>query len=186
LNSIRLLFIIAVGLLLGCKPNPRYRTGEARPPDVSDKEYKGHDKNNGDKEDRHFQNLPTLELIELGGIIQSYLGKPSSGQTRHDEGLDCSRFTQLVFEEFNYRIRLPRTAAEQFKESARIGKNNIRFGDLVFFCTDGRDISHVGIYIGYNEFIHSSSSSGVIITDMDDKYWKKKIVGLGRVLTEGK
>jgi lipoprotein Spr len=177
-----LILTILCLLLIGCQPNPRYRTGEARPQEISEKENNYREKEY--KEKGRFEKLTSVEMIELGRIIQKYLGTPRPNKSGHGEGLDCSRFTQAVFEEYNH-MKLPRTASEQFKESARIGRNNIRFGDLIFFCTNGRDISHVGIYIGYDEFIHSSSSDGVIITSMDDKYWKKRIVGLGRVIQYG-
>ena len=123
----------------------------------------------------------TEQLLELGRVIQSYLGRPYSGKSRSGGGLDCSQFVQKVFTEFN-GMSLPRTVKTQINYGTAVNKSDLHYGDLVFFRTDGRGASHVGIYIGYNEFIHSSTSSGVIISSMSDKYWKKRYVAARRIL----
>ncbi|UCD16648.1 MAG: C40 family peptidase [Candidatus Zixiibacteriota bacterium] len=166
-------------LMIGCQANPRYRTGSA---DESGAETKnpGRRYNPEDKTSK-FEKVNSRDLIELGRIIQSYLGRPYSGISRYEEGLDCSRFTQLVFREFN-NTELPRTASDQYKTGRRVSREHLRYGDLVFFRTDGSGISHVGIYAGYDEFVHASSSAGVIITGMHEKYWRKRYAGARRIL----
>jgi lipoprotein Spr len=62
-----------------------------------------------------------------------------------------------------------------------IAINELQEGDLVFFNTGGRGISHVGIYIQNNKFLHASTSQGVTITDLSDKYWSPKFRGGGRM-----
>jgi lipoprotein Spr len=75
---------------------------------------------------------------------------------------------------------LPRTSQEQFKESRRVELEDLQEGDLVFFGS-GRSISHVGVYLQNNKFVHASTSQGVTITDLNDKYWKPRFVGGGRL-----
>lgn len=179
------LVISLAAVFIGCTPNPRFRTGEAPPrrPEASEEEREPQE--NG-REYRSFKNnkyqsVTTDDLIELGRIIQSYLGKPYRGMSINEKGMDCSQFCQKVFREFN-GTELPRTVEKQLAFGYSVGRNNFRYGDLVFFRTEGREISHVGIYIGFGEFIHSSSSTGVIITKMDDKYWRKRLAGGRRVI----
>ena len=58
-------------------------------------------------------------------------------------------------------------------------------GDLVFFQTSGNDITHVGIYITNNKFVHAATSGGVMVSDLNDTYWRPKFKGAGRVLRTG-
>ncbi len=118
--------------------------------------------------------------IKLGRILQEYLGKPYAGRSRYDPGLDCSLFTGEVFKKYA-KISLPRTSEDQFNAGSPIKNGQLAFGDLVFFRTDGNGISHVGVYVGNDEFIHASTSIGVIISKLDEKYWAKRFMGARRV-----
>jgi cell wall-associated NlpC family hydrolase len=95
--------------------------------------------------------------------------------------IDCSAFTQNLMRDV-YAVNLPRTAQEQYENTKRVKKNDLKEGDLVFFQTMHRGISHVGVYVANNKFVHASVSNGVIISDLGDEYWKKRYRGAGRVL----
>ncbi|MFY8003494.1 MAG: C40 family peptidase [Chitinophagaceae bacterium] len=94
--------------------------------------------------------------------------------------IDCSAFTGTFMKDV-YNIALPRTAQEQYLMSEKISFTDLKEGDLVFFKTQGRAVSHVGVYLVNNKFIHASTSMGVTITDLNDKYWSARWVGAGRV-----
>jgi len=95
--------------------------------------------------------------------------------------LDCSAFVKLVYEELG--IKLPRSSVEQFQVGIPVEKEELLPGDLVFFKTRGNRISHVGIYLGDNRFIHiSSSRKRISIDSLDDPYYKKRYAGAKRVL----
>lgn len=94
---------------------------------------------------------------------------------------DCSAFTQNLIHDV-YDVDIPRTAYEQYTSSDRIKKDDLQQGDLVFFQTTRRGISHVGVYVTNNKFVHASVSSGVTISDLDDPYWKKRYRAAGRVV----
>ena len=94
------------------------------------------------------------------------------------EGIDCSAFVQgIVGDAFG--VQLPRTAREQALFCSEIEKKDLQEGDLVFFNTTG-GISHVGLYINNNKFIHASTSMGVVISDLDEPYWQRRFVKAGR------
>jgi lipoprotein Spr len=94
--------------------------------------------------------------------------------------IDCSAFTTIMLRDV-YGVILPRTAQEQYQQCERIDTDNLQEGDLVFFHTQGREISHVGVYLANNKFVHASTSGGVTITDLNDKYWHARYRGAGRV-----
>jgi len=164
-----LCLIIIMALIVsaaGCTSYPRYRSGSSTTPlerGITNK------------------NLTTEEFVDLGLILQSYLGRPYKGKSNSDPGLDCSEFTGEVFRQFN-KTRLPRTSADQFKSGKKVQPKRLRYGDLVFFRTERDRVSHVGIFVGHGKFIHASSSRGVIITSMSEKYWAKRFAGGRRIL----
>ncbi|MFN3301033.1 MAG: C40 family peptidase [Sediminibacterium sp.] len=119
-------------------------------------------------------NIPLLELMDKWWGTRYCIG----GSTMNC--IDCSAFTQVIMKEV-YNVQLPRTAQEQFNIMQPIAIDELQEGDLVFFNTGGRGISHVGIYIQNNKFLHASTSQGVTITDLSDKYWNPKFRGGGRM-----
>ncbi len=119
-------------------------------------------------------NIPLLEVIDKWWGTRYCMG----GVT--DNCIDCSAFTQIVMRDV-YQQNLPRTSQEQFNACERIELEDLREGDLVFFNTGGKDISHVGVYLLNNKFVHAATSGGVMISDLNDKYWQPKFRGAGRV-----
>ena len=95
-------------------------------------------------------------------------------------GFDCSGFTKTVYTNA-FKVKLPRTTKEMSKLGKKVSKNKLKPGDLVFF-RPSRRYDHVGIYIGNNTFIHSSTSKGVIKSKLDNVYWKKKYRFAKRIL----
>ena len=69
-----------------------------------------------------------------------------------------------------------------FEKTRHIKKNKLKPGDLVFFKTRGRNVSHVGIYLGNNKFAHASTSNGVVISDLEENYYAKRFAKGGRIL----
>ncbi len=98
--------------------------------------------------------------------------------------IDCSAFTQIMMRDV-YKMDIPRTARAQYDNSDRITMESLQEGDLVFFQTSGNDITHVGIYLTNNRFVHAATSSGVMLSDLNDVYWRPRFKGAGRVLKTG-
>jgi cell wall-associated NlpC family hydrolase len=95
-------------------------------------------------------------------------------------GFDCSGYVQHVFAMMG--VHLPRTADAQFDAGKRIASAEMAPGDLVFFHTYASGVSHVGIYLGNDQFIHSSSSRGVTISSLHDSYWAARYLGAKRIV----
>ncbi len=96
-------------------------------------------------------------------------------------GIDCSGFVQKLYSEV-FGIDLVRTAMDQFSSCKRIKRyKDAEEGDLVFFKTHGKKITHVGIYLANDYFVHASTSQGVIISNLNEEYWHRYFAGAGRV-----
>lgn len=94
--------------------------------------------------------------------------------------IDCSAFTMSVYGAA-YNTTIARTAREQYRTTQRISRTELKEGDLVFFNTRG-GISHVGIYLQNNKFIHATTSKGVMVSDLYDNYWVRRFIACGRVV----
>lgn len=115
----------------------------------------------------------------LVAFAKQFLGVPYVWAGKSPSGFDCSGFTYYVFNHFG--ISIPRMADEQYYSGVRV--SDLQLGDLVFFTTYESGPSHVGIYIGGNQFIHSSSGTGdVTITSLSTSYYSARYLGASRYL----
>lgn len=110
---------------------------------------------------------------------KKYMGVPYVWGGSTTAGFDCSGFTQYVMKQNG--ISIPRTAAEQYATGTSVAKSNLQVGDLVFFTTYKAGASHVGFYMGNNQFIHASSAAGqVAISALDEQYYTERYIGARR------
>jgi probable lipoprotein NlpC len=116
---------------------------------------------------------------------EKYLGVPYRYGGTSLSGMDCSGFVYLVFQNTT-NISIPRTVATLYSWAEKIDMAELQAGDLLFFNTTGT-VSHVGIYAGNGRFIHAASDgphTGVIISAMDESYWKRTYIGAGRAISQ--
>ncbi len=107
---------------------------------------------------------------------KSYLGTKYHYGGLGKKGFDCSGFVHHVY--LQHGIPIPRMSHNQYRKGKKITLENARPADLVFFSIRGNRISHVGIYLGENEFIHSPSrGKEVQVTSLENSYWKKRFRG---------
>jgi probable lipoprotein NlpC len=128
---------------------------------------------------------PDTARSQLIKEAEKYLGVPYRYGGMTASGLDCSGLVCLVFKDA-LNVSTPRTAETFFAWAEKINTADLQIGDLVFFNTTGK-ISHLGIYAGNNKFIHSASDgpkTGVMISSLDESYWKRTYVSAGRALSE--
>ena len=129
----------------------------------------------------------------IDGILSeanTYIGTPYrfGGMTR--SGIDCSAFVLSVYGSVT-GINLPRISSAQAQEGERVEREQLEKGDLLFFQTRGSRISHVGIVQeitqeGEIKFIHASTSKGVTISSLNEKYWGLRFRFAKRILTNEK
>ena len=129
--------------------------------------------------------LPALadSILERG---MSLIGTRYRFGGTSEAGFDCSGFIGYLFRE-EAGMNLPRSTREMINVDAPlVARNNLKPGDLLFFSTSGRHgrVSHAGIYLGDDQFIHSSSrrSGGVRIDSLGDRYWSKTFIEAKRAL----
>lgn len=131
---------------------------------------------------------PTIKPARSGGAnintaasrllgIRYMLGGTGKG------GIDCSAFTMRVFHQLG--IKLPRTAAQQYRTGVPVNSRDLRPGDLVFFNTNGRVASHVGIYLGNGMMANANSYHGKSIIEplFSNPYWANRYIGARRVMS---
>lgn len=131
----------------------------------------------------------TTKMIVLADSLRTclvtnamkYIGVGYHYSQSNENGFDCSGYVKYVYENFGYS--LPRSSLDQYKQSRHVKAKEARPGDLVFFVTRGKKISHVGIYLGNNQFIHSpSKGKSVSISNLDEIYYKNHLAGFGTYL----
>ncbi len=126
----------------------------------------------------NFRGTEDREVIKTSA---EWMGTPYryGGQTK--KGVDCSGFVCSVYKEA-HDIKLERSSSAMAKQVQRVKKSELACGDLVFFTIKDKRVSHVGIYMGGNKFIHASTNYGVSMASLTDSYWSKYFSGAGRIL----
>lgn len=118
---------------------------------------------------------------KIVATAKQYLGVPYVWGGTSPAGFDCSGLVQYVFSA--HGISLPRTSKEQWTVGRAISRSELKVGDLVFFAnTYTSGISHLGIYVGDNQFIHASSSKGVIVSSLSNTYWASHYYGCRSII----
>lgn len=123
----------------------------------------------------HSQLPPVINYaLSLQGVPYRY------GKSSPQEGFDCSGFIKHVYE--RQGIALPRTTREMARALPPISIHDLSSGDLVFFNTNGRPFSHVGLYISDNNFIHAPSqrTGKVLVSSLNNQYWRQHLIGARR------
>ncbi|MDX1572428.1 MAG: NlpC/P60 family protein [Methylophaga sp.] len=107
-------------------------------------------------------------LAKLYQQHDKWHGTPYRIGGNNRSGIDCSGFVQTTYRDL-FGIHLPRTTSQQFRSGPHVNRADLQAGDLVFF----RHGRHVGIYLENQKFLHASTSSGVMISDMRNPYWTR-------------
>lgn len=125
--------------------------------------------------------VETLTQSTIYSYIDEWMGTRyrMGGTTR--KGIDCSALSGHILQSC-FSLSVPRTAREQFKASIPVEREDLTEGDLVFFNTTG-GVSHVGVYLANDYFVHASSSQGVTISNLNESYFEKRFIRGGRITT---
>ena len=138
-------------------------------------------------EDSYVLPMSVSSLEKADFLIEkarNYIGTRYRSGGTNTSGFDCSGFTSFTFNKINFS--LPHSSIDQAAVGSRIDRSQAQRGDLIFFKTTSRSIGHVGIITEITEddikFIHSSTSNGVIISSVNERYYSKRFVQINRVL----
>lgn len=146
---------------------------------------------------RHIEKRQTKEVYEALGLrsdrddnVALYKEAATWLHIRHVDGgtsrngTDCSFLVYSLYKTVYHKTIERNSAAMLAQNCKRINRNKLKEGDLVFFSTGGKSksyVNHVGLYLKDNKFLHSSTSKGVIVSDLEEAYYRKTWVCGGRV-----
>jgi cell wall-associated NlpC family hydrolase len=117
---------------------------------------------------------------QIAATAESLLGAPYRYGGAGPDAFDCSGLVTYIHARFG--VSTPRTAAQQFAAAHPVPRHELKAGDLVFFRLSGAAVSHVGIYIGNDEFVHAPQSGTRVRTaSIDDDYFRPRFAGGGRL-----
>ncbi|KAB7709143.1 endopeptidase [Bacillus aerolatus] len=120
------------------------------------------------------QNSHTYSKANTVSYAKKFMNVPYKWGGTTPSGFDCSGFLTYVYKN-SANVSLPRTVAGIYAKGSKT--SNPAVGDIVFFETYKKGASHAGIYLGGNQFIHSSTSKGVTISSLKESYWSKRYLG---------
>lgn len=137
---------------------------------------------NGNSTSSSNSNTSSVTGTQILAEAQKYLGTPYISGGASPSGFDCSGFVYYVLKQLGFSPY--RTPADQYKHGTSVSKENLQVGDIVFFAgTYASGISHVGIYSGNGQFIHSPNSrSTVSYSDLTSGYWAEHYYGARRMV----
>ena len=126
--------------------------------------------------------LSSREIKEnkLYSFINEWYGVPYKYGGCQKTGVDCSCFTNILYEKI-YSKKISRSAAEKYNQCDKISYEDAKEGDLFFFKIGGNSVTHVGVFLKNKYFVHSSTSKGVIINNLEEAYYKKYFFCAGKM-----
>lgn len=113
-------------------------------------------------------------------FVDAWYGTPYKWGGGEKNGVDCSHLVCRIYKDV-YDKKIAGTAGDLEKQSDHVKESKLKQGDLVFFKIETEKVSHVGVYIANNKFVHASVKKGVIINSLEDKYYRKYFYTGGRI-----
>ena len=123
--------------------------------------------------------LPSQFNCTLYDTVENWMGTPYFFSGNTAKGIDCSGFVNALYSKVYLKNIGARSSADIYKAIRKVDKEELKEGDLVFFRISKHRVSHLGLYLGADKFVHASVSNGVIISDLKEPYYKKYFAGGG-------
>ncbi len=182
-----ILFILLGTLVSGCGGGPKKLSQKSEAPQVEHElltnttprsKPENLERESAESKPGKSSRVNTLEQARVNRAFelftQEWEGVPHRMGGSTKKGVDCSGFVIVAYREVLNHEFAGRRAEDIFAELKPIEREDLQYGDLVFFKIRGRRISHVGIYLGADQFAHASSSSGVRVSALTLDYWEKR------------
>ena len=126
---------------------------------------------------KHTKSPDRLSPVD---IALQQIGTPYRYGGHSPSGFDCSGLVYYAYRQQGMNV--PRSTTQQLSYARKIAYADLTYGDLVFFRISKNKVSHVGIYIGGKKFVHAPSSGKLVqISSLNNKYWRQRIVSIGRI-----
>ncbi len=165
-------FVFVLIVLVGCKSKKGVSAESEKGKKIPRKEYKAL------SEKLNLEVTPK-DNIKLYSFVADWLGAPHQLGKCTKEAIDCSCFIRLIYQEV-YVQKIPRSSKEMFDATKKVATENLQEGDLVFFNIKTSKVSHVGVYLKEGWFAHVSTSKGVMINNLSEKYYAQYYLRGGR------
>lgn len=121
-----------------------------------------------------------IENIPLYSFIDEWYGTPYQYGGKSKKGIDCSGFTATLYQQV-YKKSISGNAESIYDQCKSVSKSDLKEGNLVFFKIDSKKITHIGVYLQNNKFVHASTKKGIMISDLNEEYFKKYYYKSGRL-----
>jgi lipoprotein Spr len=118
--------------------------------------------------------------LQLYRFIDNWMDVPYRYGGKSRSGVDCSGFTSLLMNEV-FQKAVSGSSSEIFKTSSPVKESSLKEGDLVFFKINSKEVSHMGVYLANGYFVHATSHAGVIISNLNEPYYRKYFFTGGRL-----
>ncbi|MBM9578607.1 C40 family peptidase [Leptospira sp. 201903070] len=128
----------------------------------------------------HKISIGPKDSLSLYKEVYRWLGTPYKDYGTDESGIDCSSFTSKILSKV-YGSNLSGPSYTMVPRTTFISKEELKEGDLVFFTISGEKVSHVGIYLKDQKFVHASTKRGVTINSLEEEYYKKYYTSSGRL-----
>ena len=129
---------------------------------------------------QHQLQIDTTVNLQLYKVSYDWMGTHYRYSGNTNKGIDCSGFAKIIYREA-FHDTLSGGSADMAKRVNLLPKENLQTGDLVFFKIKKKRVSHVGVYLGNNKFVHAAIKGGVQINDLDEPYYKRHFYRGGRL-----
>lgn len=121
-----------------------------------------------------------IKNLNLYTLIDEWYGVPYKYGGNTKAGIDCSGIVSIILSDVYNKIPAG-TCMNYYEKSEKINSAAMKEGDLLFFKIEQEKVSHIGLYLTNNKFVHATKKKGVMINDLDEPYYKKYFIGAGRL-----